>query len=251
MKYGILLAMGLLMGSNLRAADVEIFLLSPDGVFAPKGFDDNDDVVIVLSGFFYNSCFKLAPNEVSINVAQRQIFINQRVYSMDKCQNGMMMIPYTSVVNLGILPVGNYEIMVSDGKGGQTKRGEIPVGKARDSAYSPDSVLYAPVNEVDFTIKRGNSGAAQLVLKGTFGTNCIGLGEVKTRYTGNVVEVLPVAKLAKDTSKCKTKPHPYRQVVELKDFPKGEVLLHVRSMGGQSTNRVITFLDRYSIQTAR
>lgn len=232
---------------NAHASDVEVSFKSPKGVFTPRGFDDNDDVVVVLSGFFYNTCFKAAPPVVKVNQAAHQIAIEHKIYSLDQCKNGLMYIPYTQVVDIGILPAGNYSVVVNDDAGTMQQRSNFVVTVSKPSPYSPDSSLYAQVNEVQFFPAKVRGQNNRIVLRGTFSNSCVSLATVKVNYSeGKVAEILPLAKVS--GGDCQLKRTAYLKEVELPGFPDGEVLLHIRSMGGQSLNRVITALDRVDIQ---
>ncbi len=243
-------ALSLFVAQGASAATVTNFTQAPKGVFSPQGFDDNDDVLVAVSGVFSNFCFKPAPSIPRVDLNTRTIYIENRINSMDNCVSAMLYIPYTNIVNIGILPQGNYQVMLSDGKGGFTKRAIIPVVSSKPSRYSPDGELYAPVSEVQF--KPGASAnQATITLIGTLSNSCLSLEDVQVNVrANNVVEVLPRAELATGRG-CALTPLPFSKTVTINNFPAGDTLLHVRSMGGQSVNRVITFLDRFHADSAQ
>ena len=241
--FPTLIALTLALLSLAHADEgVTSFTEAPQYVFTPKGFDDNDNVQVVLEGNFGNFCFHTAPAQVQIDGSR--IYIDNTIYSMDHCVNALMYIPYTRVVDIGVLPVGNYEVWISDGVGNYQKRATLPVVKSRPSLYTPDDELYAPVTEVSFQAGQNGSDPS-LTVRGSLNNTCLTLGNIQVKSPGgNVIEVLPQANLVRDAG-CASTVIPFSKTVTLSHFPaKGDVLLHVRSMGGQSVNRVVTELDR-------
>ena len=212
-------------------------------VFTPKDFDDNDNAQVVLEGIFGSTCFHVAPAQYRIDLANRQIYIDNRITLTPGCVDALMYIPYTRVVELGQIPQGNYDVMVSDGRGNYTKRANLPIAKSKVSTFGTDEFLYAPIAEVSFQHGQTN-GSFSLVLSGAFSNNCLSLAQVQVlAREGNVIELLPVSSMATDN--CRLIAVPFSQTVSLPELPAGDVLIHVRGLGGQATNRVITVLDRF------
>src|SRR4051812_31719710 len=83
----------------------------PDRVFAPLGFDDNDNIQIVLDGQLADTCYKLGPTHVRIDQATHKILVRQSAFYYSGAWCAEVRIPYVQTVNLGILPAGNYEIL--------------------------------------------------------------------------------------------------------------------------------------------
>lgn len=230
----------LIQGSLVFADQAD--LVRPDAVFTPKGFDSNDNAQIILAGSLTNFCQKIAPAKFKVDYDAHKIIIENFIYSNTRCPSDQLMfVPYTSVVNLGNLPEGNYTVLVKNTDAKLEIRATLPITEALIE-NSADELLYASVEDVSFRYKDGSKWPF-LTLKGIYSSSCLTLKSVLVHpREGNVVEVLPIT--LKKGVDCKSAAKPIHKEVELVDFPAGKVLIHVRTMNGMALNKVITLLDR-------
>jgi hypothetical protein len=223
-------------------ASARTFILKPKYAFTPKGFDTNDNAQVVLAGAFSDYCMKVGTTRHTVDKVKKKIFIQQTYSTGENCHDIEMYIPYSIEVNLGTLPKGNYEVHVLDMDNQYTLMSQLPISEAKSSnGNQVDERLYAPVTSIEF--KTGRGEFPLLVINGVFSNTCLSLSGVEVHQRmGDVFEVLPVAVDRKRA--CAAALQPYSKTVELKGFTLRDTLIHVRSMNGQSINKVVTTLDR-------
>ncbi len=221
------------------AAPETIVDLEPRTVFIPNGFDDNDDVVAVVDGYLPDTCHQLRSAFVEVNEAARKIVIQPRMVDFTSSSVACMdvTIPYTSVVHLGVLSPGQYQITKRNGTAIQN----LDVKRAGNQG--PDDFLYASVDGLQVT---ANGGKAEVRLYGRHTNTCLTIEDVKVipSLEGKTIALLPVMGRKPGTTArtvCETKEVPYEKVVKLPELVQNErYLLHVRSSNGQSVNQVFT-----------
>lgn len=227
-----LLAIGMAMSvftAPVASADVESRLVDVkiQNLFVPYGYDDNDEVVVILDGYLPDTCFKLAGSEVKRDGDKITITQKAREYS-GNCFD--VTVPFTTTVKLGVLAKGDYAVVVNRG----VLTDKLNVKEATKAG--PDDYLYAPVEAV--RVEAGNA-----ILQGRFTNNCLKIEDVKLSHTGKTVQVLPIMSLLTPSEAghaCETGEFTFSRSVGLKDLKldAGRHLLHVRSLDGQSVNAV-------------
>jgi hypothetical protein len=201
-------------------------------VFVPAGFDDNDDVQVVLEGTFPDTCYKLAHNEV-IKLDGGKGF---QLIQWARKFSGICIpttVPFQGEVTLGQLPAGTYRIESS---------GTAPTALRVTTAISAqqDDFLYAPVTNA--TVGRQNSGHYTVTLTGNLPNDCFTFDKPEVRLSSQVFVILPLLRY-QDTGTCSKEPKSFEQKIDLPDdLQAGKYLAHVRSMSGQAIN-VIFFAD--------
>lgn len=231
-KFFMALCLGLsVLSVPFASADVESRLVDVkiQNLFVPYGYDDNDEVVVILDGYLPDTCFKLATTEVTQDAGKIIITQKAREYS-GNCFD--VTVPFTTTVKLGVLAKGDYAVSVNRG----TLSEQLGVKEATKAG--PDDYLYAPVEAA-----RVEGGSA--VLQGRFTNNCLKLDSVKLSHTGKTVQVLPIMSLLTATQAghaCETGEFNFSHSVRLQDLKldSGRHLLHVRSLDGQSVNTVFS-----------
>ena len=233
------LALGSLMVAGLTElafASGALVPVASQDVFVPKGFDDNDQVMVVLDGYLPNSCYQLDSVTQAIDEATKTITVQQmaRVYP-GQCL--MALVPFTSVVKVGILAKGDYKII--------TNRGnlETSLNVVMSTSAGPDDFLYAPVERA--WMERAQDGSLSAVIEGRFTNTCMAFDEVKVIYSGKSIEVLPVMKM-ENRADCVEQQVPYRKIQPLSFLLPGRYLLHVRSLNGQAVNTVFPVFENGS-----
>jgi hypothetical protein len=214
----------------------ELVKTPSDAVFAPPGFDNNDNAQIVIHGDLINTCYKAAPPLVTVDRATKQITVSTQayVYQSDWCIP--VLTPFTQTVDLGILPTAQYRVVEFNKQGGLLHESMLPIAESKVSG--PDDSLYAPIAHAQLDPK---AAGRVLVLNGVFSTDCMEMQEVKVMHrVANIIEVLPIASY-KAVANCQSVPRPFEVRVDLPQGAPGETLIHVRSLNGQSINEVELF----------
>lgn len=216
----------------------ELVKIPADDLFAPPGFDDNDNVQVVVHGQLINTCYKVAPPTVNVDRAHHLITVSAQAYVYPGCWCLQVLVPFTQTIDLGILPAGHYQVVEYNKAGTLIHQASLPVSVAITS--NPDDALYAPVKNAKVDL--GAPGSAKtLVLGGTFSSDCMELQEVKVLHRlPNIIEVLPIAAY-KTGSECKPSPQPFEARVTLPETVPGDTLIYVRSLNGQALSIVEPF----------
>jgi len=201
-------------------------------VFVPVGFDDNDEVVVVLDGYLPNSCYKVEGAKVSVDANTKKVEVTQMARRWPgPCL--LALVPFSSTVSVGMLPKGEFTV-TSYGAAEE----KLAVGEA--TSAGPDDFLYAPVDHASIA-PTAASGQVSAVLEGRFTNSCMAIEEVRVIDSGKTLEVLPIMKV-EDRSDCRSNVEiPFRKYVELPaGLGDGRHLLHVRSLNGRSVNTMFT-----------
>ncbi len=217
--------------STALVAD-EIVAVAAERVFVPTGFDDNDDVEVVVDGVFPDTCYHIVPGTFEVDVATGSVTLFPKARRSDAlCL--MLPVPYTYVFNLGKMPMGRFRVKTWDG----AITRELPVAEA--ASGGPDNELYAAIDNA--TIERHPDGTMRVVLEGMYTNTCMGWDRTEViNANAEVFEILPIVKIA-DRADCRNEKFPFKGVsVILPNVPPGRFLAHVRAMHGGSVNRVFT-----------
>lgn len=205
-------------------------------LFVPEGFDNNDNVEVVVTGEFPNPCF--STNKVEVDVKGDDVFIT--ITALAKQDNNSRLcedlkVPFTEVVRIGNLQAGTYQLFVNQGSSHEL-RGKMSI--AVSNSNSVDDHLYAQVDYIELGITGGLSGDALLI--GSTLSPCMQLDKVE--YISNKADtfsVLPVMKrIGRNCPERKT-----RLEIPIKFKPQqlasSKVLLFVRSIEGKSVHTII------------
>jgi hypothetical protein len=219
-------------------------LLIPRNTFIPSGFDDNDNVELIVSGYLPNTCYRAGSATVQVDQKRKKIFLQNTAFFYSDCWCAQVTVPYMHTVNLGILNAGQYQVYAQDGMNQPQVQGQLNVVESKTA--SPDEFLYAPVQEIfmQTSIDHGQPGKLEstLVVRGQFSSDCMHLqDDVKVLYRSqNIVEVFLTSTL--DTHRdCQTVSVPFETQVKIHSPWKGSTLIYVRSLNGQAVSKVIDF----------
>lgn len=200
-----------------------------NAMYAPSGFDSNDNVQFVGEGMFRNSCYRPAPASVKVDVAAMTITVGPAAYEYSGfCLQ--VILPFERVIDVGILKPGVYTVVQTPGA---SVLGTIKVVEAK--TLNPDDFLYAPISQA-FYRQRGLS--SEVLLSGDFMTNCMSIDHVKVAIEEKAIVLQPIVKL-EDRNDCLRGKFPFNKVVRIDLAPKGRYLLHVRSMNGKAVNTLV------------
>ncbi len=203
----------------------------------PVGYDDNDQIQVVVAGVLPNSCYQIGP--YSVSQTSRGIEITQFAYHLPgKCSE--FTVPFNRTVDLGILASSIYPVI--DSTSGRTLS-ELGVRVAKLPA--PDDYQYAPISSA--TILHEPTGPV-LYLTGNLPSPSVRIKEIKVSMSGDVMVVLPIVEpvpgfkpLWDKLSALSTRP--YFQIRKpLNHVPSGTFLLHVRALDGKGLNQLQNFV---------
>lgn len=201
-------------------------------VFAPVGFDDNDEAELVVEGFLPGDCYKLSSPEVDVDAAAFAVTVRTMARKFDvPCRE--ILVPFHYTAKLGQLAPGKYTVQVPGP--GETLTETLPVKHA--VAPGPDEFPYAPVDSVEVNLDRVEHHMVATI-RGRFTNSCMRWKEARVEDQGKVQVVLPIVAIDALTN-CRPVETEYEQKVVLPDTMRwGRHLLHVRSLNGQAVNLI-------------
>lgn len=233
----LLVSIMMIMSSQLLAQTSNVS--APlDHLFIPSGFDNNDNVEVIVTGKFPNPCYTRNDIEVkvqgdTVNIKVTSIIRDDQPVAL--CED--LKVPFSETVRIGSLQAGQYKIKVNNGlKSGLT--GTIDVGLS--SSSSVDENLYAKVEYVELGFTGGLSGDATLIGKSI--SSCVVFDRVE--YISNksdTISILPIMKKISDD--CPEDDS--RIEIPVKFNPRTlnakNIMLYVRSIDGKSIH---TFINK-------
>lgn len=233
-------AFGVGMRADSRSATADtgdVVAVDASDVFIPQGFDNNDEAQVVLDGYLPSACYQVTKPLVNVDTAGLLITITPqaRLYDGPCIQS---LVPYSSEVDLGVLPIGQYAIKVAGNKDIQDT---LTIKESPNSG--PDDVAYAPVDTVTIdTVVSANRPVA--IISGRLTDTCMQVGEVKVQNSGKTFEILPQL-IVQERNDCQKLETPFRVPVELAPgsgpaLNQGRYLAHVRSLNGKAVNTLFS-----------
>lgn len=217
-------------------------------IYVPNGFDSNDNVQVIMSGTFPNSCYKTGKSGSSVDLQSKTVLVWAKSFDYSGAGHicTQALVPFIQEVNVGILPPGKYKVKFA---GDPAISSTLEVAPHR--IESPDDHLYAPVTSamvLDADIKADESDnylRKTLTLTGRFPylfVGCLIMKEVIIdNSASDVLVAMPVAEEI-DDERCGQAPtHDFKVEVPINEVLSGDVLLHIRVMNGHSLNQVLSF----------
>lgn len=195
-----------------------------DNIFAPNGYNSNDNVEVVVSGFFPNLCYR--DLEIIPEVDGNQVKI--KVQAKHDAGPGIgcadVIVPFIENVKIGILDQGDYDIVANN-----DKKVGLSIEEFSDDAI--DDEFIANVESIE-----KNLDNRIVKLKGHNPSDCYVFDRFEVVDNGvDVYSVKPIMKKVREF--CPMKMVPFELNYEV---PQGlmsdRILIHVRSMYGQSVN---------------
>ncbi len=249
MTFKLISALVALSASSLFAAPVAVRTLDPievaspiEKIFIPEGFDDNDNIEVVLHGNFPNTCYTVGRASATVDNENHEIVVKATAYKYPGKLCLQSITPFIQTVTLGLLNEGNYTVRMADK---QNLQKEMLVSKRKTE--SADDYLYATVENAGLQID-ADSGKQAVKLSGHFPyffVGCMVLRDVKVKTApSDVLVVQPIAEIV-DNEECQNQPadRSFEYTAGLTEAFRGEGLLHVRTLDGNSINRYIN-VDR-------
>jgi hypothetical protein len=201
--------------------------MGSERTFAPHGFDDNDQIQVVIEGHLDNDCYRLSTPDIVIDDTTHQVRIQPRAsYFQWLCLE--VQVPWTQVVQVGSLSAGSWNIKV--GSSGESATMDVKSA----SALSPDDHVYAPVDTLFVDVQ---GGAATATIRGHFSTRCAEIEDMIVTDSGKTIEVQPIM-TAGSARNCQRVETPFERQISLPQKSPGRYLVHVRSLNGSALNHV-------------
>lgn len=206
-----------------------------DHVFVPAGFDNNDNVEVVVTGYFPNPCYNR--NDVTVKVVDDLIKIS--VTASVKEDKGSlcaaMIVPFKEDISVGNLQGGDYKIVVNEGTPFELKD-SIKIVEA--ASQNQDDHIYAMVDYVDLGFTGGSLGDTRLI--GWKPSDCLELDRVEYRSNGkDTVIVMPIMKKVRDFCPMKLTPLEVPVRFNPSEYSHSKVLLMSRTIDGRSVNALV------------
>lgn len=232
MKY-LLSLFVILFGLNLSSASAEEIEqnIPATHLFVPVGYDDNDQVDVVIEGYLPDSCHKLGWVEVAKDIENKTIDMKVNVWKIgEECLE--IQVPFTHTVRLGRFPEGSYQVRMRS----QDLTRKLAI--SRSTKGLPDEFLYAPVDSARVASLLPKPGSIA-VIEGRLTNSCLKVKELKVLNHEETVEVLPLMEMTKvdpQGEPCRKMERTFVATAPMPELKVGRHLLHVRSLNGQSVN---------------
>lgn len=227
-----LVAAGWLVALPALADEGTLVNVDSRTVFAPIGFDDNDEAEVVVEGFLPADCYRITAPDVALDLETKQVVVKSMARKFDvPCVE--ILVPFHYTVRLGLLEAGEYQIIVPGPE--VTLNERLPVKIA--VRPGPDDFPYVPVDSVEVNLDRVEHHMVATV-RGRFTNTCMRWAEARVEDNGKTVNLLPI--MALDAlDHCDSVETAYEQKVVLPDSIRwGRHLLHVRTLNGQAVNHI-------------
>lgn len=201
-------------------------------VFVPDGYDINDPgLEIVVRTVLPNLCYQGPRVEKVVNGNKISLKVVATMYEDSEragCSQISLPMSHVETVKMKMLEKGRYTVSANG-----VER-DFVIKESESDAV--DDYLYANVENV---IKK--IGSREVTLVGYNPNSCYDLDEVKVYSNGkNAYSVLPVMKRVSELCPMRITPFSYTFQVPEDLNSKSEVLLHIRSMGGNSHNVIFS-----------
>ncbi|MFZ4714823.1 MAG: hypothetical protein ACOYL6_13985 [Bacteriovoracaceae bacterium] len=231
----IILVSSLLL-SAFSMAETKMIWAPLDHLYVPKGFDNNDSVEVVVSGYFPTPCY--SRNTVNVDVKKDVVTIKVTALISDEkfkwCPE--MVVPYTETVSVGNLQGGTYKILVNN-ESANFLSDEITIQESASNAINDH--VYAAVNQIE-----RKESSNEFVLKTVQYSDCYALDRIEYFDNGkDTVSILPIMKKVKKLCPFKGSLVEYPVKVDFANMKVDKALLHIRTIDGKSVNSIVDLGD--------
>lgn len=230
----VVLTLTFLFTSFLQA-QVSVVDAPVNHLFIPTGYDNNDNIELVVSGFYPNTCFSSHRNEVSVVGDTVYVKVTALVRETIFSSCDKVSVPFHEVINVGNLQGGDYKIIVNNNSRNQISE-KLFVDEA--ASRNTDDHVYAIVEYIDLGFTLGQAGYVNLMAKTP--SDCYEFDRVE--YISNkkdTISILPILKKVKENCSKKgtyfTIPLKYTP----QDFSSSQILLFSRTLQGKSVYSIV------------
>jgi hypothetical protein len=213
---------------NVNVSEEEI---AADNVFAPLGFDNNDSSELIVTGMLRNLCYKAPKATAQVIGNQIRVTVTALHVRAPGGYCAQMAVPFQEVIELGVLPSANYQVVVASQPPTTPLNTSLSVVEA--STSSIDDFVYASVDWIE-TFK----DSRKAVLHGYNPSDCYELDAVQlVSNNKDAYSVLPIMKQVNTTCPLKMVPFSYEFQVP-RGMTASQILLHTRVLNGKSVNKI-------------
>ena len=198
-------------------------------IFAPDGFDSNDNAQIVAEGEFRSSCSDVGRTSLQIDRSRFRITVGAAVHlKTGACSQGHF--TFHRAISFGKLVPGQWTIKdaVSD----------APLGRVEVKNASSNPEVEPKYAAVEKVYSKVGPQSAQLMVTGNYLNSCSGLSEVRVQIQQDVIVLEPIVQTSAGNNCVKGK-FPFSSWTSLDFLKPGRFLIHVRTAQGQSLNSII------------
>jgi hypothetical protein len=213
---------------HIHAQENRIILAPVSHLYVPLGFDDNDNVEIVVTGNFPNPCY--TRNRVDIFIKDHKIEVTIKALyrnGKNRITCPQMLVPYKEVISLGNLPRGPYSLSVN-----YILKDQLEIKEARSNVI--DEHFYA---FVDYVARDEVTQELKLFAYRT--SECMVLDRVEYLNEKDTISILPIMKQVSEFCPMKLTPYQIKIAPPFENVKTNKVLLHVRTIDGKSVNTII------------
>ena len=212
------------------------------------GFEEKNNIEIVLYGALPNGCYSLAEytveKETSDTIRIRQYAVHE---TTGMCAEEttlpiqtQMVIPFVQEISVGRLPVGEYKFLFTQLNTGEQVR---TMSVAKNVTPTVDSLPYAAVSNVQSPDVINGLDHVVATVTGVLNSTCSKLNDnVRVLRENDVYVLLPTIRVEKHVL-CAQVLIPFEKKVDLGPAKQpGIYLIHTRSMNGKAVNKVINVM---------
>ena len=186
---------------------------------------------VVVTGELPDMCHTLSG--IKVNKAGNKISIKAYAQKHQKFLTAcpMVTIPFAKLVNLGHLQKGDYALKFRGYE--DVALSSFSVSEA--PSHYRDNFFYAQVNDISVS-----EDLQEVAISMALPSDCVAFDRIDLDYKGgNVLGVLPILSYTGDN--CNGEPQYIKEVIRIpQNVTARPLLLHVRTMNGQSINQVLT-----------
>lgn len=201
--------------------------------YIANGFDTDDNVEIVVMAILRDSCMQVGRAAADVDEARRLLTIHLTAYEFSgNCVKADIPV----YVPLYVGPIRNPGIYTIQDNSLRRAIASFGVSRAPITGAGVDSVSYPPLTDA-YLLKQ--EGKDVLVLKGFMPLDCLTIDAVDVQIYSDSAVVRPRMSRLEGVS-CRKGNFPFTKNVPVTQaLPRGVFLLHVRSMGGRSINKMV------------
>jgi len=227
--------LALLTSLSVYAQAPQVVDAPVEHLFVPAGFDNNDNVELVVTGHFPNPCYSRSIVDVDVVGDLINVKVTALVRDEKTSACAQMLVPFKEVVNVGNLQGGQYKVAVNAGSPFELKDG-LFVEEA--TSQNQDEHIYAMVDYIELGFMGGQTGSAQLV--GWKPSDCLELDRVEYLSNGkDTLSVLPIMKRVREFCPLKMVPMNIDIKFDADAFSYQKILLMSRTIEGRSVNSLV------------
>lgn len=201
-------------------------------IYVPMGFDSNDNTQIMLTGSLPNLCYKSPKVSVVIEGGVIKLSVQALFEGSSEVACAEVAVPFLEKVNLNILEAGSYVV-----------KANLETASLLEETLTVKQAASVDVNDhiyarVDYVERKDDSRT--VLLKGYNPSDCFELDRIdEVSNEKDTYSVKPIMKKIREFCPLKMVPFEYKYDVP-EGLPADEILLHVRTMQGDSVNTLFT-----------